>query len=238
MYILCFNPATIISFAEYKSQRLEKQEIFPLSTALCSYIDAVLESISVLQLDGENIKEGQEAELLKELFAIARNIKIIHNETVFNNFLIELFMKAITFSINGEKYAGTNINFFPGEDHLLLMNKQKKKLGLTKDDRYHCNADGLLFVHAEEDKVKLCKAYILSYENDIDNNRNFHLWREGVLKMKPEIKDKEEFLQDFINTSSVLLFLCDVVKPSIIRLSEKEHSRGMAACGPFDSPVR
>lgn len=53
-------------------------------------------------------------------------------------------MKAITFSINGEKYADTNISFFPSEDHLLLMNKQKKKLGLMKDDRYHCNADGVI----------------------------------------------------------------------------------------------
>ncbi|CEG81395.1 hypothetical protein RMATCC62417_15605 [Rhizopus microsporus] len=53
-------------------------------------------------------------------------------------------MKAITFSINGEKYADMDIGFFPGEEHLLLMSKQQKKLGLMKDDRYHYNADGAI----------------------------------------------------------------------------------------------
>ncbi|KAI8363934.1 hypothetical protein BD560DRAFT_473605 [Blakeslea trispora] len=113
-----------------------------------------------------------------------------------------------------------------------------------------------------EDKIKL---WSLSFNENI-----FHLWREDILEIKPDFKDKEEFLQQTIrfywsfkcqleNTLKAIQnlhtshkenlkqarysvspppLLSQLVNPSIVRLTEKDHCKGMASYGPFDSPGR
>lgn len=153
---------------------------------------------------------------------------------------------------------------------------QVNSLYYVEQEKCHIHLTLPLFPFAE-DKVKL---WSLSFNESI-----FHLWREDVLEIKPDFKDKEEFLQQTIRfywsfkvckyqpESKKLVgfylafFYCivsarkhteaiqnlhtshkenlnqarysaspELVNPSIVRLTEKEHSKGMAGYGPFDSP--
>lgn len=209
-------------------------------------------------MSDENALPSQQVDFLEELFAAAlalykRKVQLTHSEAVFNNFLVEPFLKAVSYSISEEKYAWLDVGFFPGEEHLLSMTRQLKQKGQFKDGRFCYNADGVIrlqdfhdievcvaevsdvfkntditkinfdhhkgmfavllmlktvadelkyasldvfqtvkifFVHAAEDKVKL---WSLSFNENI-----FHLWREDVLEIKPDFKDKEEFPQQTI----------------------------------------
>ncbi|KAI7892165.1 uncharacterized protein EV154DRAFT_543377 [Mucor mucedo] len=306
-------------YNRYKKKKSRDEEVYAFDGQICSYIDFVLESKTIPAfrsnvrniptVSDENASLSQQVDFLEELFAAAlalykRKVKLTHSEAVFNDFLVEPFLKVVSYSISEEKYAWLDVGFFPGEEHLLSMTRQLKQKGQFKDGRFCYNADGVIRLQDFHD-IEVCVAEVSGVFKNTDMTKvNFDhhkgmfavlsmlktvadelkyasldifqtvkiffvhaaedkvkLWSlEDVLEIKPDFKDKEEFLKqtirfywNFKNSDSSREnikqnlkqarysfspppLLSQLVNPSIVRLTEKDHCKGMASYGPFDSP--
>ncbi|KAG1046739.1 hypothetical protein G6F43_010788 [Rhizopus delemar] len=231
-------------FNTYKKQMFKDREDYTVNKQFCSYIDLVLESETlpafksniknIPAVSGENKLPPQQVDFLEELFVAVltlykRKIQLTHSEAVFNKFLVEPFLQAVSNLINEDECAWLDAGFFPGEEHLLSMTKQLKQNGQFKDARFCLKADGVIRLQSLSD-IEVCVAEISGvYKNtdmtkinldhhkgmfgvvsmlktiademeyaSLDVFQKIKMIREDVLTIKPEFKDKEEFLKQAI----------------------------------------
>jgi hypothetical protein len=154
---------------------------------------------------------------------IKENFKLTHSEAVYNKFLVEPFLKAVSASINEGKYAGIDVGFFPGEEHLLSMTRQLEQKGQFKDSRFRYNADGVIRLQDFYD-IEVCVTEISGVFKNTDRtkiNYDHHKAMFGVLSMLKTIADAMKYASlnifekikiFFIHASGKLISLCGTRK--------------------------
>lgn len=124
-----------------------------------------------------------------------RKVKLTHSEAVFNDFLVEPFLKVVSYSISEEKYAWLDVGFFPGEEHLLSMTRQLKQKGQFKDGRFCYNADGVIRLQDFHD-IEVCVAEVSGVFKNTDMTKvNFdhHKGMFAVLSMLKTVADELKY---------------------------------------------
>lgn len=118
-----------------------------------------------------------------------------HSEAVFNKFLVEPFLQAVSNLINEDECAWLDAGFFPGEEHLLSMTKQLKQNGQFKDARFCPKADGVIRLQSLSD-IEVCVAEISGVYKNTDMtkiNLDHHKGMLGVVSMLKTIADEMEY---------------------------------------------
>ena len=89
-----------------------------------------------------------------------------HNETIFNNYLVEPNLKAVCNAIDDSKFNWAKVGFFDGEEELVSMTKQLKRKGSFVNHRFIYKADGVVRLQEAHD-IEICKENLKKFRVDI-----------------------------------------------------------------------